>query len=85
MASNTSKRIVLLPIRPQYANLIMGGKKKVEFRKVKFRNDLSHVVMYISNPIRKVLGYFEVSHVDEDSPKELWARWLSNQNPEPLF
>lgn len=75
MASNTSKRIALLSIRPQYVNLIIEGRKKVEFRKVRFHNKLLHVVMYTSKPVQKVLGYFDVSYVDEDSPKELWARY----------
>lgn len=75
MASNTSKRIALLSIQPQYAHLIIEGQKKVEFRKVRFRNKLLHVVMYTSKPVQKILGYFDVSYVDEDSPKELWARY----------
>ena len=53
----------------------MTGEKRVEFRKVRFRNEVSHVVLYASSPIQKILGYFEVSYMDEDSPKELWARY----------
>ncbi len=75
MASASLGRIALLPFQPRYAHLIMKGKKKIEFRKVRFRNELSHVVMYISNPVRKVFGYFDVSHIDEGSPKKLWARY----------
>lgn len=75
MASNSAERIVLLPIQPRFARSIMNGEKKVEFRKVRFRNEVSHVVMYASSPIQKILGYFEVSYIDEDSPKELWARY----------
>lgn len=73
MASNSAQRIVLLPIRPRFARSIMSGKKKVEFRKVRFRDEVSHVVVYASSPIQKILGYFEVCYVDEDPPKELWA------------
>jgi hypothetical protein len=31
--------------------------------------------MYVSKPVQKVLGYFEVSCIHEDSPKKLWARY----------
>lgn len=75
MASNQVERIVLLPIQPRFARSIMTGEKKVEFRKVRFRNQVSHIVVYSSSPIQKILGYFEVSYVDENSPKELWARY----------
>lgn len=53
----------------------MTGEKRVEFRKVRFRNEVSHVVVYASSPIQKILGYFEVCYMDEDSPKKLWARY----------
>lgn len=75
MASNSAERIVLLPIRPRFARSIMTGEKKVEFRKVRFRNEVSHVVVYASSPIQKILGYFEVSYMDQGSPKELWTRY----------
>jgi len=53
----------------------MTGEKKVEFRKVRFRNEVSHVVVYASSPVQKILGYFEVAYMDEGSPKELWSRY----------
>jgi len=75
MASNSAERIVLLPIQPRFARSIMTGEKRVEFRKVRFRNEVSHVVVYASSPIQKILGYFEVCYMDVDSPKELWTRY----------
>ena len=75
MALGSDKSIILLPIKPRFAELIIRGKKKVEFRRRGFRNKISHVVLYATNPIKKILGYFEVSHIDEDSPKKLWDRY----------
>lgn len=75
MAFESTKSIALLPIQPRFATLIMDGKKKVEFRKRRFRNEVSYAVLYATNPIKKILAYFEVSYIDEDSPKELWARY----------
>lgn len=74
MVSNPAKLIALLPIQPRFAQLIMIGKKKVEFRKVSFRKEVSHCLVYASSPIQKILGYFEISHIDEGSPRKLWAR-----------
>ena len=77
MASNSTGHIVLMPVKPQFAQLIMQGKKKAEFRKVRFLKQVSHVVVYASSPVQKILGYFEVSHIDEGSPGYLWKRYRS--------
>lgn len=75
MASSSIRRIALLSIHPRFAESIMGRKKRVEFRKVRFRSEVSHVVVYATAPLQKVLGYFEVCHVDQDSPDALWERY----------
>lgn len=66
-----------MPVKPQFAQLIMTGEKKVEFRKVRFLKQVSYIVVYASSPIQKILGFFEVSHIDEGSPKYLWKRYRS--------
>jgi len=68
---------VLLPIKPEYAQPIMDGTKRVEFRKTVFTQTPTHVVVYASSPVKKVLGYFEVDAVDVDAVDTLWARYAS--------
>lgn len=75
MDSISNKRIVLIAIRPRFAESIMKGEKKVEFRKVRFREKVSHMVIYASKPIQRILGYFQVPNIEEDSPEHLWARY----------
>lgn len=53
----------------------MSGTKTVEFRKRPFGRHVTHVVVYASSPVKQVLGYFEVSGVDQASPSELWRRY----------
>jgi len=53
----------------------MKGKKKVEFRRSKFGEQVSHIVVYATSPVQKILGYFEVAHIQEGSPQELWTRY----------
>lgn len=77
MVSNSSRHIVLMPVKPQFAQLIMKGKKKAEFRKVRFIKQVSYIVVYASSPVQKILCYFEVSHIDEGSPTYLWKRYRS--------
>jgi predicted transcriptional regulator len=53
----------------------MDGQKQVEFRKTRFSRPPSHVVVYASTPVKKVLGYFEVSEVDVAPVGDLWAKY----------
>lgn len=77
MAGDEVGSLALLPIRPRFAELIISGEKKVEFRKTRFRHDVSHVVLYASRPVQKISAYFEVSGMCADSPEGLWARYHS--------
>src|SRR5579863_2928428 len=53
----------------------MSGVKRVEFRKVRCRKGTDLAVVYATRPIQKLLGYFEVSFVQEATPDELWKRF----------
>ena len=69
MASNT----LMLSIRPQYAEKIFQGTKKVELRKVKpnvAKGDI--VFVYISSPVQELYGKFEVERVISKPINELW-------------
>lgn len=74
MACAESPVVVLLPIKPCYAEPIMAGRKRVEFRKTIFARAPSHVVVYASSPVKQVLGYFEVSGIDVDRVDALWTK-----------
>jgi len=64
-----------MAVHPRFANLIIHGKKKVEFRKRSFSARVSHVVIYATSPIKKVLGFCEVSDIDEGTPNALWVKY----------
>jgi predicted transcriptional regulator len=67
--------VVLLPIRPHYAEPIIDGRKLVEFRKASFRARPSHVVVYASSPVQRVLGFFSVTDVEVAPVGDLWSRY----------
>jgi len=75
VGSEETSDVALLPIKPKFANAIMDGSKRVEFRKVKFQRNVRHVVVYASSPISMVIGYFTVAGIDEGSPAELWRKY----------
>jgi predicted transcriptional regulator len=66
---------VLLAIKPEFAVKILDGSKKFEFRKTIFKNeDVKVVVIYVSSPVQKVLGEFEIEKVITSEPEALWRK-----------
>ena len=68
-----NKMKVLLSVKPKYAELIMRGLKKYEFRKVVFRDkDAKYAYVYSSSPVKKIVGTFRIGSITEDRPSSLW-------------
>lgn len=66
---------VLLSIKPEFASRIFDGSKKYEYRRTIFkRGDVATVVVYASNPIRRVVGEFEIGEILHEEPANLWAK-----------
>ncbi|MGE0077366.1 MAG: ASCH domain-containing protein [Bacteroidales bacterium] len=68
---------VILSIKPKYAQSIIAGTKKVEFRKKIFKRPVDKVYIYSSSPTKKIIGYFTFSEIVEETPTELWAKFQS--------
>lgn len=66
---------VLLSVKPQFAEAILAGTKKFEFRRAIFRSpNVETVVLYASSPVQRVVGEFRVADILSLAPPELWAR-----------
>ena len=66
---------VLLSIKPEFASKIFDGSKKYEYRRVIFkRKGVETIVVYASDPIRRVIGEFDIGEVLHESPEQLWER-----------
>ncbi|MBU1312051.1 MAG: ASCH domain-containing protein [Gammaproteobacteria bacterium] len=66
---------VLLSIKPEYAEKILSGEKRFEFRKALFKNkDVKTVVIYATMPVGKVVGEFEFDGVVSGTPKVVWSQ-----------
>jgi predicted transcriptional regulator len=67
--------VLLLSIRPEYANMIFDGTKTVELRRVRPRSNAGDwVLVYVSTPIQALIGMFQVSRIVESSPEQLWPQ-----------
>jgi len=66
---------VLLSIKPKFAEAIIDGRKRYEFRKSKFaKRHINLVYIYATSPVKKIIGIFKISNIIEDRPCALWDR-----------
>lgn len=63
---------LLLSIHPEHAAKIFAGTKRFEFRKLKPRDEVTRVVVYVTSPEARVIGDFAVGRVLVASPTALW-------------
>ena len=79
---------VILSIKPKYAQLILSGEKRYEFRKSIFSERYIHeAYIYVTSPIKKIVGLFEIGAIIRDSPEGLWNKLgiLSGMNEAEFF
>lgn len=65
-------RIAFMPIKPVYAEKIIAGSKKFEFRRASIKGDLTHLIIYASSPVKKIIGIASVDGVDVSCPQDTW-------------
>ncbi len=66
---------VLLSIKPEFALKIFEGTKRYEYRRSIFaRREVGKIVVYASDPIKKIIGEFEMGVILHDAPQALWDR-----------
>lgn len=68
-------RVAVMSIHPRYANQILAGAKRVEFRKRPLARDVTHVVVYATAPVSAVVGAFTVEGQHTLTPGDLWNRF----------
>ena len=67
--------IALLSLRPEFAERIFDGTKKYEYRKRVFvREDVDKVVVYATDPLKRVVGEFEFGEIIVDTPTSIWEK-----------
>jgi predicted transcriptional regulator len=66
-------RALLLSVKPQYADLILDGRKTVELRRTCPSLPAgASVVLYGSSPMRAILGTATLDAVECETPAQLW-------------
>ncbi len=78
---------IILSIKPKYAEKILTGEKKVEFRKQIPKHKLTWVYIYASSPSKVIVARFKVNKLTNGTPHELWLRFsnVGGVNKEEFF
>jgi type I restriction enzyme S subunit len=68
---------VLLSIKPEFAEKILAGTKRYEFRRTPFREPslIDTIVLYATAPVQRIVGKFNPAGVVADAPENLWERF----------
>src|SRR5689334_6963963 len=66
---------VLLSIKPQFAEKIFNGTKRYEYRRKIFKNsNVKSIIVYVTQPIGRILGKFDISGIEMDTPEAIWSK-----------
>jgi predicted transcriptional regulator len=68
----TGAAVALLSVKPEYVERIVAGSKRVEFRRTGFARPVSHVVLYATMPVGRLMAVCEVSAIHRGPPASLW-------------
>lgn len=74
MVDSASGRVALFSIHPRFADAILRGEKRVEFRR-RAPSSVSHVIVYATAPVQRIVGWFRVDSVEAEPPSILWQRF----------
>jgi predicted transcriptional regulator len=66
-------RAVLLSVKPRFADQIVDGTKRVEFRRVWANEHVPWIAIYSSSPTKMLVAIAEVESVVAASASTLWA------------
>ena len=69
-----SRTHALLSIKPEYADAILRGYKRYEFRRIIFSRQVDVIVVYITAPVKKVVAEFDVISIISEPLLILWDR-----------
>lgn len=65
---------ILMSIKPEYVEKIFNGTKKYEYRKRKCKKNIDRIIVYSTNPIKKVVGELVIEDILEDNKNVIWEK-----------
>ena len=88
------EKSIILPVKPIYAEKIILGEKKYEFRRKLCKENIDKIYLYATSPIKKIVGevevlekysmkkenLWEVTHEESGISEEFFEGYFKNQN-----
>lgn len=68
---------IILPINPIYVGRILNGTKKYEYRKRLCKKDIDTILIYETNPVKKIVAEVEVLGKRKEEKHKLWQDTMS--------
>ncbi|WP_281718908.1 ASCH domain-containing protein [Pandoraea apista] len=65
---------MLLSVKPRFAEQILAGTKKVEFRRSWAAEPVGLAVVYSSSPVQRLVGIVEIEGTVIASPVSVWTK-----------
>ncbi len=75
MGATAADRVALMSIHQRWAEAIVDGRKRVEFRKRRLAEDIRTVLIYATAPTSQVIGQFTIDEMITDTPARIWERF----------
>ena len=67
-------RCCLLSLKPEYAEKILSGRKRYEYRRRCFQADVTKIFLYATKPKGEIIGYFYPGRILLDKPEIIWEK-----------
>jgi len=64
--------VALISIHPNYADKILSGEKRLEFRRVWAAQPVDVLVIYATTPVQRIVGLAWIECVHQGSKTKLW-------------
>lgn len=68
------QKTMLLSIKAEYARKILTGEKRFEYRKTRCRENINHIIIYATSPVKAVVGEADIYEVLQDTPEAIWEK-----------
>jgi len=78
MRNEERTRDTLLSIHPKYAEAILAGTKRYEFRRVIPAQPVDRMFLYATSPVGKVVGYFRPGLIVHATTEDIWKMCRSD-------
>jgi predicted transcriptional regulator len=75
MAKTKTGLAALISIKPEYADQLMSGSKRVEFRRMGPKGPVEKLLVYATLPVGALVGVLEVLSKERATPSSLWKEY----------